>query len=283
VEHEKAGRQHQHVVWLRVDSQTMTAIPDSWDFKKHQATARELEAEFGHERVRDAHEKGPDGKQTERRPKSWEKFRGGKTGIDPDEVKAEITQIWQETRTGKEFQAGLHAQGYTLCEGDRTAYCILDSAGKEHSLARRISGVKTAEIRERLQDIEPGTLPSVSEAREANPQRITQARQKELDKQFAPMRRAMKKTGELEEIGGAQASGSWWERSPQFFRSAAKEYRPPVEDADAANAPKDWRDKIREPAPLTAKKKAPRAKTEKESWQEYVRPARDDREPEISH
>jgi hypothetical protein len=48
VEHEKSGRVYRHVVWSRVDFDTMTMIPDSWSYLAHQRTAAALEKEFGH-------------------------------------------------------------------------------------------------------------------------------------------------------------------------------------------------------------------------------------------
>ena len=51
VEHEKEGRAHQHVVWLRIDMDSQTAISDSMSYRKHQQASREIEREFGLEPV----------------------------------------------------------------------------------------------------------------------------------------------------------------------------------------------------------------------------------------
>ena len=42
VEHVKHGRHHLHVVWSRIDLDTMTAISDSHNYRKHEEVAREL-------------------------------------------------------------------------------------------------------------------------------------------------------------------------------------------------------------------------------------------------
>src|SRR5579863_8562363 len=47
VEHEKKGRVHRHVVWLRIDVNRMRAVEMTDDYEKHQAIARQLEREFG--------------------------------------------------------------------------------------------------------------------------------------------------------------------------------------------------------------------------------------------
>ena len=55
VVHEKEGREHCHIVWSRIDLDRMRAISDSHNYRKHEEVARDLEREFGHERVQGAH------------------------------------------------------------------------------------------------------------------------------------------------------------------------------------------------------------------------------------
>jgi MobA/VirD2-like, nuclease domain len=79
VEHVKDGRQHWHIAVLRIDMDSLKAIPDSHNFKVHAQTARELEREFGHTPLRDilvAEELRP-----ERRPKNWEKLRSSDAAV----------------------------------------------------------------------------------------------------------------------------------------------------------------------------------------------------------
>jgi hypothetical protein len=162
VEHEKDGRAHRHVIWSRIDTDRMTAVSDSKNYAAHERTARALEQEFGHEAVQGAH--GRDGARPERGHEAWESFRGQRSGIDPKELKAELTDLWQRTDSGKAFAAALQEQGYTLCKGDRRDFCVIDGAGEAHSLARRLSGVKAAQLRERMSDIDRDGLPTVEEA-----------------------------------------------------------------------------------------------------------------------
>lgn len=165
VEHEKDGRTHRHIIWSRIDADNMTAISDSLTYPKHERAARELEEIFGHEPVPSVLVKDRDGERPERNPKDWESLRAQDSKIDPKVLKAELTELWRSSDTGQAFAAALEEHGYILARGDRRDFCIIDRAGDEHSLGRRLSGVKAAEIRERMAGIDREALPSVAEGR----------------------------------------------------------------------------------------------------------------------
>lgn len=165
IEHEKEGRTHRHVVWSRIDADTMTAIPDSLNYQKHERASRAIEEAFGHQAVPSVLVPDRETPRPERNPQDWETFRGQETRIDPKAVRAEVTQLWQHADSGAAFAAALHEHGYILARGDRRDFCIIDQAGDEHSLARRISGAKAAEIRARMEGIDREGLPSVEEGR----------------------------------------------------------------------------------------------------------------------
>lgn len=164
VEHVKGERTHRHVIDLRVNLDTGNLIPDGWNYAKHEKTARELERDFGLEKVNGAlvEREGP---RPERRVKNWEVQRGKRSGIDPNEVKEEVTALWRQTNTGTAFRTALAQHGYVLAQGDKRDFLVIDGAGHEHSLARRISGVKAAEIRKRMADINRDELPHAGEGR----------------------------------------------------------------------------------------------------------------------
>ena len=166
VEHEKEGRTHRHVVWSRINPDTMRAVPDSFNYRKHELAAREIEAEFGLQPVESVLTKDRETPRPERRPKNWETFRGFKSGLDAEQVKAEVTELWRTSDTGAAFKLALEENGYILCRGDRRDFCIVDPAGDDHSLARRIAGAKAADVRERMKDIDRNALPTVEEGRE---------------------------------------------------------------------------------------------------------------------
>ncbi|MEY2853171.1 MAG: hypothetical protein RL030_303, partial [Pseudomonadota bacterium] len=170
--HSKDGRDHCHVVWSRIDAERMKAIPDSHNFRKHEQTARDLERRFGHERVQGAHverEGRPRPKRTPSRADIRQQERAGQSGraavASVKRVTAEVTALWHQTNSGQAFAAALAARGYVLAKGDRRDFVIVDSVGAVHSLARRIEGVKAAQVRERMVDVGRDSLPSVAEAK----------------------------------------------------------------------------------------------------------------------
>jgi hypothetical protein len=171
VEHEKDGRVHRHIVWSRVDPDTMTVVSDSFTARDHERTSRELEAAFDLEPVESVLVPNREKERGERGPKNWETFRGQKSGIDPKEVTQEVTALWNAADSGAAFAAALAEHGYILCKGDRRDFVIVDRAGEEHSLARRIEGQKTKDIRARMVDVDRDSLPSVAEGRELASQR----------------------------------------------------------------------------------------------------------------
>jgi hypothetical protein len=166
VEHDKDGRVHQHIVWCRIDPDTMTAVSDSFTARDHERTSRELEQAFGLEPVDSVLIRDRENERPGRRAKNWETFRGNGSGIDPQAIKEEVTALWSAADSGSAFAAALAEHGYILCKGDRRDFCIIDAAGNEHSLARRIDGARAAAIRERMEDIDRDELPTVAQGRE---------------------------------------------------------------------------------------------------------------------
>lgn len=158
IEHSKNGRTHQHIVWSRVDMDTGTVTPATDNYYIHTQTARELEQAFNLAPV-------PLPLPPERdRFKDWESFRGQDSGIDPKEMKAEITALWQQSDGGRAFQAAIEEKGYLLAKGDRRDFILIDPIGDIHSLARRIDGAKAANIRAKMGDLDRDSLMGAKEA-----------------------------------------------------------------------------------------------------------------------
>jgi MobA/VirD2-like, nuclease domain len=163
IEHEKAGRVHQHVVWLRVNLDTMKAIPDSLTAQIHERTSRELEIRFDLERGQSILVPNRDFARPERLAKKHERFRGAQSGIDTRAISAELKALRERSDSGQSFRAGMEAAGYVLARGDRRDYMVIDQAGHGHSLARRL-GMKAEDVRAFMKGIDAGSLPSVAEA-----------------------------------------------------------------------------------------------------------------------
>ncbi len=166
VVHEKNdGREHCHVVWSRIDLDKMRVISDSHNFRKHELVARELEREFGHERVQGAHIERDGKARPPRTPSHKEIQQGARTGVSPKQAREHLTALWQRADNGKAFAEGLAQSGWILARGDRRDFVAIDQKGGTHSLSRRIDGATAKMVRERLADLKAETLPSVAEAR----------------------------------------------------------------------------------------------------------------------
>lgn len=170
VEHRKEGRDHLHVVWSRIDVDTMRAVHDGHNYRRHEQVARELEREFGHHRVQGAHIER-DGAEGERRPRPPrtpapnDVQQAVRTRRGLPDVSAELTRLWQQTDGGPAFAAALARAGYVLARGDKRGFCVVDIAGGVHSLARRIEGAKARDVSAGMADVELAALPSVDAAR----------------------------------------------------------------------------------------------------------------------
>jgi hypothetical protein len=158
-------REHGHVVFSRIDPETMTAVHDGHNYRKHEIVARQLEREFGHARIQGAHAERNGHPRPERTPPEWEMQRATISGINPRDVGATVRRLWSEARTPQSFAAALPQKGLRLAIGKRDLV-VLDPAGDVHTLARCL-GVKVADIRAKLAGIDRATLPTVEQAREA--------------------------------------------------------------------------------------------------------------------
>lgn len=165
VMHEKLGREHIHVVWSRIDLDRMKSVSDSHNFRKHEEVSRELERRFGHERVQGAHHERDGIKRPDRTPSRSELRQEERTGISGKTVKAEVTAAFQASDNAEAFREALRDRGYILARGDRRDFVVVDRAGGIHSLARRIDGMKAAELRAFMASIDREKLPDIAQAR----------------------------------------------------------------------------------------------------------------------
>ncbi len=83
VVHEKEGREHCHIVWSRIDLERMRAISDSHNYRKHEEVARDLERQFGHERVQGAHAERDGKDRPDRTPSHAEMLQAERGAVSP--------------------------------------------------------------------------------------------------------------------------------------------------------------------------------------------------------
>lgn len=161
------SREHCHIVWSRIDPETMKAKQLSFDRQKLRSAARELAHIFQHE-LPDGlkHDRGPERFQDRFNDQSWaEHNQAERTGMNKADRIAQITECYQKADSGSAFINALEEQGYYLARGDRRGFVVVDMAGEVHSLSRQIKGEKAAAIKAKLAPLTPDKLPDVSEAR----------------------------------------------------------------------------------------------------------------------
>mgnify|MGYP001114919264 FL=1 len=163
--HVKDGREHAHVVWSRIDIDTMKAIPISHDRMKLRTCARELAHAYGLSLPPGLAEDRGDARFEKTREISFaEKALAEVSGITPEARRSAITALYQSSDSAESFRAGLERAGYVLAQGQRRAYVVVDRAGHVHALARQIDGVKTRDVKARLEALPTESLPTVEQA-----------------------------------------------------------------------------------------------------------------------
>jgi len=163
--HTKDGEQHLHAVYARIDPERMKAWRDSLMYPKHEAAAREIEREFGLQRVQGVFvERDPDTPRPERTPETWEARQGERLETNPRDFRQEVRDLFSQSDSGQAFAAALADHDITLCRGDRRDFVLLDEAGGVHSLGR-VLGKKAAPVRDFMADIDRDALPTVAEVR----------------------------------------------------------------------------------------------------------------------
>jgi AAA domain/Relaxase/Mobilisation nuclease domain len=155
----ETGDRHMHVAWSRIDEETMTLREVPFYKMRLNEVSRELERELGLTQVR-----------SERAGKTWaptdeEADQGRRLGNDVDAIHETIRDCWDRSDNGRSFQVALEFEGLRLARGDRRDFILIDGEGGLHALSKRILGVSAAEIRDRCNDINRTSLPTVEQAR----------------------------------------------------------------------------------------------------------------------
>lgn len=219
VEHVKAGREHLHVVFMRIDPETGKAIHDGHNYRRNEVVARELELEFGLERVQGVHVGREGVDRPARTPEDYEFAQAARSGITPEEARATLAGLWRSADTGQAFAAAIAAAGWSLAQGDkRDVVVALDPSGEAHPINKRLTGLTAKEVRARLADLDG--LPSVDQARQAMRDRARDAAGPVLDPGA--------------ELGGMEVAGA----SPGATQRASYEVEPePPADFEARFGP----------------------------------------------
>ena len=76
-----------------------------------------------------------------------------------------IAKAWESSTNGKGFAMALRRSGYILARGNRR-FVVVDPYGDVFNPARQIEGIRAADVRAKLADLDPASLPDVEEAKE---------------------------------------------------------------------------------------------------------------------
>ena len=156
--HVKDGKEHMHVVFSRIDPETMKATHLSHDYRRVVRLARELEQELGLEPVQSRREEQ---RELQRPAHDWEAELGRRAHVSPQEHRDILADCYRVSDNGKAFQSALSECGFTLCAGDSRGFLAVEiESGALYAIDKRLTGDSAAKIRERFKDLPP--LPHLS-------------------------------------------------------------------------------------------------------------------------
>lgn len=157
--HVKNNRRHCHVVWSRIDEETMTAVPLPFTKNRLMELSRELYLEHGWQMPRGMMQ------SDERDPANyslaqWQQAK--RAGRDPKETKQAFQECWAVSDGQAAFAQALSSRGLMLAKGDRRGFVAIDHTCEVYAVAKW-TGVKAKDIAAKLGD--PDGLPSVEQAK----------------------------------------------------------------------------------------------------------------------
>ena len=232
VMHQKEGREHIHVVWSRIDTEKMKAVGDSYNYRKHEAVARDLERRFGHDRVQGAHHEREGVPRPDRTPSRAELRQEERTGISGKVVKAQVSAAFRSADGPEAFKSALEDGGYLLAQGDRRDFVVIDKAGGVHSLARRLDGVRAAELREFMAPLDRNALPTVEQLTMVIDERERRAQSEEQARDLARLEKGFS-SGE-DYVSQTRAALKEHQARQEFLREDRRERPTPPDDDTSA-------------------------------------------------
>lgn len=158
--HTKKSRIHAHVIWERYDHDKGRMISDSFSRYAQNRARQKMETLFEQKALPEKNLRRPEMKKT-------------------------LTELWQQTWTGKEFIQKAAEAGYTIARGEqRRPFMVVDAYGRSYDLVRQLENVRTKEVKEILAFQKMPTEKQAIEAirKKQKASNINQAQDKATDK-----------------------------------------------------------------------------------------------------
>ena len=172
--HEKKGRRHCHVVWLRLKpsscSNRLIGVNLPHYKFKLMDISRGLFLKYGWKMPKGM-EKGKGRKTAPSKIAKPEYLQALRLAEDPEALKLLFKKSWETTDSKQAFAGFLSENGFFLAQGERRGYVALDLAGKVYSLSRWID-IPTRDLKARLGA--PEALPAMEKARAFIAERMTE-------------------------------------------------------------------------------------------------------------
>ncbi|MEM7067788.1 MAG: AAA family ATPase [Pseudomonadota bacterium] len=157
--HEKKGRRHAHVIWSRINSDTMTAIDPYNDKLSLNRIGHELFIQNGW-MIPDGFRRKEDADPSNYTHAQHQQAKRNKR--NPKELKRMFLDCWQQSDSKPSFANALREKGFVIARGDRRGFVTVDAFGQIFSISRW-TGVKSNELKARLGP--PEAFPSIAKAR----------------------------------------------------------------------------------------------------------------------
>lgn len=159
--HQPDGCTHCHLVFNRVNPETLKAA-DLWqNYKVHKELARTLEIDYGLQRVTNHKTKTRDYSNASR-PETEQAKRAGR---DIHDIRDRIRTAWEGSKDGQGFKEALDNEGFVLAKGDRRDFVAVDDTGHAYSIGKRTTGATAEETRAKLADLDREAMPTLQQVR----------------------------------------------------------------------------------------------------------------------
>jgi predicted mannosyl-3-phosphoglycerate phosphatase (HAD superfamily) len=157
--HEKEGRRHAHVVWSRIDAETLTAKRVDFFKTKLREISKQLYLENGWQMPRGLMD------SQARDPRNftladWQQAQ--RSGLNAKDLRGMVQECWAVSDNCAAFAKALEERGLYLAKGDRRAHVAVSYEGEVFSLARLIDK-RTKEVTAKLGKADD--LPSVTDTK----------------------------------------------------------------------------------------------------------------------